>query len=186
MPLVNQIILREGDILAIIDQMRTSIPDEIKQARRVTQEKERILAQAQSEASNLLARSRAETQRAMEREGLLRAAEQRSQELLQEASGQSQRLMREAEEHAEHLKTDADGYVTDTLRALHEHLLNVETEVGHTIMSIERGLESLEVPPENPEFDDEVDEESEELPPPGHAMPRRISLAADTMGGPAY
>ena len=39
MPLVNQIILKEGDILNIVDQMRTTIPDEIKQARRVIQEK---------------------------------------------------------------------------------------------------------------------------------------------------
>ena len=50
MPLVNQILIKEGDILNIVDQMRTSIPDEIKQARRIIQEKERILAQAQADA----------------------------------------------------------------------------------------------------------------------------------------
>ncbi|MBO0778136.1 MAG: hypothetical protein J2P37_04840, partial [Ktedonobacteraceae bacterium] len=42
MPLLNQIIVKESDILSVIDQMRTSIPEEIKQARRVIQEKERI------------------------------------------------------------------------------------------------------------------------------------------------
>src|SRR2546421_428213 len=47
MPVVNQVMIKEGDILNIVDQMRTSIPDEIKQARRIIQEKERILAQAQ-------------------------------------------------------------------------------------------------------------------------------------------
>jgi len=74
MPLVNQIMIKEGDILNIVDQMRTSIPDEIKQARRIIQEKERILAQAQSDASTLLTRAREETERAMKREGLLRTA----------------------------------------------------------------------------------------------------------------
>ena len=72
MPLVNQIVIKEADILNIVDQMRTSIPDEIKQARRIIQEKERILAQAQSDASTLLARAREETERAMNREGLRR------------------------------------------------------------------------------------------------------------------
>lgn len=91
MPLVNQIILKEGDILSIVDQMRTTIPDEIKQARRIIQEKERILAQAQAEASTLLARAREETERAMNREGLLRAAEQRSQELVHSAEQQAQK-----------------------------------------------------------------------------------------------
>ena len=44
MPLVNQIIVKESEILSIIEQMRTTIPDEVKQSRRVIQEKERILA----------------------------------------------------------------------------------------------------------------------------------------------
>ena len=39
MPLVNQIILKESDILNIVDQLRTTIPDEIKQARRIIQDK---------------------------------------------------------------------------------------------------------------------------------------------------
>jgi len=54
MPLVNQLMVKEADILSIIDQMRTSIPDEIKQARRILQDKERILAQAQADASKLM------------------------------------------------------------------------------------------------------------------------------------
>ncbi len=111
MPLVNQIIIKEADILSIVDQMRTSIPDEIKQARRIIQEKERILAQAQAEATALRERARAETDQAMKREGLLRAADERSQELL-----------RHAEAEAERLKDDAYAYVGETLRALRDHL----------------------------------------------------------------
>src|SRR5207237_9639710 len=60
-PLTNQIRIKEVDILNIVDQMRTSIPDEIKQARRVIQEKERILAQAQADGSALLSTARNET-----------------------------------------------------------------------------------------------------------------------------
>ena len=77
MPFMNQIILKEADILSIVDQMRTSIPDEIKQSRRILQDKERILAQAQADAASLLAKAREESERAMNREGLLRAAEER-------------------------------------------------------------------------------------------------------------
>src|SRR2546430_14420428 len=96
--------------------MRTSIPDEIKQARRVIQEKERILAQAQADASTLLARAREETERAMNREGLLRAAEGRSQEMVQQAEEHSQAVVRQAEEQKERLKTDDDTYDAETLR----------------------------------------------------------------------
>lgn len=188
MPLVNQIIIKEGDILGIVDQMRTSIPDEIKQARRIIQDKERIIAQAQADAANILTRAREETERVMNREGLLHAAEERSKELVEQANRQSQEMLRRAEEHSERLRVEADGYVIETLRALREHLMSIETDVGRTILSIERGLESLE--PQQDEMDAVDDEQPDESqmaddfqPPPA---PRRASLATDTTGGPMY
>jgi vacuolar-type H+-ATPase subunit H len=180
MPLFNQIMLKESDILNIIEQMRTAIPDEIKQSRRIIQEKERILAQAQADASALLARAREESERAMNREGLLRAAEDRSQE-----------MVRQAEEQAEHLKIEADAYVAETLRALREHLSSIELEVGRSILSIEKGLASLGLNPDeagdNEEQDDPYPEdEMEEISEEGYLKPRSSSLAADTIGGPMY
>jgi hypothetical protein len=185
MPVVNQIMIREADILSIVDQMRTTIPDEIKQARRIIQDKERLMAQAQAEASKLLARSREESERAMNREGLLHVAEERSRE-----------MMRRAEVNAEQLKTEADAYVADTLRGLRDHLSAIEMEVGRSILSIEKGLSSLELPPEGEEYAEGDDAgESEELyddyeepadASPPRPIPRRSSLAVDTMGGPMY
>jgi ABC-type transporter Mla subunit MlaD len=174
--------------------MRTSIPDEIKQARRVIQEKERILAQAQADASTLLARAREETERAMNREGLLRAAEARSQEMVQQAEESSQAVMRRAEELNERLKTDADTYVAETLRNLKDHLASIEMDISRSILSIEKGLESLEIPEEEEEGEnvEEVNEfydnseVREDIATPSRSVPRRASLANDTIGGPLY
>lgn len=175
MPLVSQIIVKETDILNIIDQLRTTIPDEIKQARRVIQDKERILAQAQAEANALLARARTESEQAVNREGLLKAAEVRSQE-----------MVRRAEEEATVLRTEADGYVIETLRALRDHLNSIETDIGRSILSIEKGLATLEETEEG-----EAENEtyySEEVAGEGSPTSRRraSSLAFDTMGGPMF
>jgi len=179
MPLVSQILVKETDIFSIIDQMRVSIPDEIKQARRIIQDKERILAQAQADASKIMTQAREESERAMKREGLLRSAEARSREIL-----------RLADEKAEQIKVEADAYVTETLRALRDHLASIEMDVGRSILSIEKGLASLEQLPEEAEEgrEDAYKEEEglEEMQPPSQPIPRRASLAADTMGGPMY
>lgn len=179
LPLSNLLMVKEADILSIIDQMRASIPEEIMQSRHILQEKERILAQAQTDANKLLARAREESERAMKREGLLSSAEERSQKIL-----------RLAEEKAEQLKIEADAYVVETLRALRDHLSSIEMEVGRSILSIEKGLASLESPPEEDEEGEEEayeeDEEPEETEPPARSIPRRASLAIDTMGGPMY
>jgi len=174
MPLVSQIIVKEADILNIVDQLRTTIPDEIKQARRVIQDKERILAQAQADANALLARARDESEMAVNREGLLKAAELRSQEMVQRA-----------EDEAAMLKTEADGYVVETLRALRDHLNSIETDIGRSILSIEKGLATLEGEEgggnENVVYDEEEFGES-----PQPFQRRASSLADDTMGGPMF
>ncbi|HEV7236918.1 MAG TPA: hypothetical protein VGN15_12090 [Ktedonobacteraceae bacterium] len=198
MPLVNQIIMKEGDILNIVDQMRTSVPDEIKQARRVIQEKERILAQAQADATTLLSRAREETERAMNREGLLRTAEARSQELMRQAEEQAKSVVRQAEEHSTQLKVDADNYVTETLRNLKDHLSSIEIDVSRSILSIEKGLESLELPEDENGAEEDVEEDfyenaaeldgasASQPTSASRPAPRRASLANDTMGGPVY
>jgi len=184
-PLTNQVMIKESDMLNLIDQMRISIPEEIKQARRVNQDKERILAQAQADASQLLTKSREESERVMNREGLLRAAEERSQLLVREAAAQAQGVVKNAEEQAEQLKVDADSYVAETLRNLKEHLLSIETEVGRTIFSIEKGLDSLQDPGiDSEEAEEEL--EDDELQPSMQIMPRSSSLAADTIGRPQH
>lgn len=176
MPLVSQIIVKEADILHLVDQLRTTIPDEIKQARRVIQDKERILAQAQAEANALLARARAESEQAVNREGLLKAAEARSQE-----------MVRRAESEVTVLKAEADNYVVETLRALRDHLNSIETDIGRSILSIEKGLATLEgegFAEDEYEEDAYPAEESNGVRP---LAPRRASsLAADTMGGPMF
>ncbi len=130
-PLVNQIMVKEADILNIIDQMRTSIPDEFKQARAIIHDKERILGQAQADANKLITRAQEEAEEAVHREGLLRLAD----------------------EKAEQIKVEADAYVVETLRALRDHLTNIEMDIDRSILSIEKGLASLELPGEEGEED---------------------------------
>ncbi len=173
-PLVNHLMVKEADILSIIDQMRTSIPDEIKQGRRIIQDKERILAQAQADASKLIARAREEFEQAINREGLLLVAEERSREIL-----------RLADENAEQLKVEADAYVAETLRALRDHLASIEMDIGRSILSIEKGLASLEQSFQGEE-EEEEEEQSQEIQPAARPVPRRASLAVDTLGGQMY
>ena len=166
MPLVNQIMVKEADILNIIDQMRTSIPDEFKQARTIIHDKERILAQAQADANKLLARAQEEAEEAVHREGLLRLAD----------------------EKAEQIKVEADAYVVETLRALRDHLTSIEMDIDRSILSIEKGLASLELPGEEGEEDvyEEVGNGQPNVSSPIKTKPRSASLAVDTIGGPVH
>ena len=161
-PLVNQIMVKEADILNIIDQMRSSIPDELKQARAIIHDKERILAQAQADANKLLAQAHEKAEDTVHGEGLLRLAD----------------------EKAEQIKVEADAYVAETLRALRDHLTSIEMDIDRSILSIEKGLASLELPDEG--VYEEIGNGQSDISTQAKTMPRSASLAADTMGGPVY
>ena len=163
-PLVNQIMVKEADILNIIDQMRTSIPDEFNQARAIIHDKERIVAQAQADANKIIVRAQEKAEEAVHREGLLRLAD----------------------EKAEQIKVEADAYVAETLRALRDHLTSIEMDIDRSILSIEKGLASLELPDEEGE-EYEFEETGNGQPDISSQIktkPRSASLAVDTIGGP--
>lgn len=54
MPLTNKVMINKEEMLEIITDMRIKLPDEIKQASWIKEERQRILSETQSEASNII------------------------------------------------------------------------------------------------------------------------------------
>lgn len=131
-PLTSRVLVQEKEILNLIDQLRMSLPDEIKQARRINQEKERILNQAHEEAKRIVAAAEEEANRLVNNDELIRAAEERAADIVQSA-----------QEKAEQIRQGADLYAAEALHTLEEHLATIETEVARTMLSIRKGLEAL-------------------------------------------
>ena len=110
-PLTSNVLIDEDDYLDIIDQMRISIPEEIKQARRIQQERERIIAQAREEEEHILALAREKATNLVN-----------EHELIQEAEARSAAILEEARREAEEIRAEADEYVIEVLSQLEEQL----------------------------------------------------------------
>ncbi|GEM_PF-783832 len=132
MPMTNRVLVREQEVLQLIDQIRAAVPEEIKQARRLNQERDRVLAQAQAEASRIRAAAREEAERLINDE-----------EMVQLAAERAEQIEREAEERARQLRDGADIYAAETLRGLEEQLNSLQMQLDQTILSIHKGLETL-------------------------------------------
>ena len=51
---MRKVVVDEDKLLSIIDQMRVSIPDEIKKAQQLLSQRDRLIAQGQEEANRTL------------------------------------------------------------------------------------------------------------------------------------
>ncbi|HHX09443.1 MAG TPA: hypothetical protein GX730_08470 [Chloroflexi bacterium] len=131
-PLSRNVVVDENAFMDIIDQMRISIPDEIKKAQQVIAQKDRILAQAQEEANRTVSIAREKSERMVEKSDVYQSAQSKADDII-----------RQAELDAEQSQHDADRYVVDTLAGL-------ERELKRILAQVENGINSLK-PEENEE-----------------------------------
>ncbi len=124
--LTNNIIVDQGEALDLIDQLRVTIPEEIRTAKRVNAEVERLLEQAHVEAEQILARAQEQATYLIEERELTRQAEEMSLE-----------IVRQARAEGDQIRGGADVYASEVLQTL-------EAEVMRTLKSIRLGLDLLD------------------------------------------
>ena len=96
-PMSAYLMVNEDKIYNIVDQLRITVPDEIKRANRIESEKERILAQAHEEAERIRELAKQEATELVNREVITSAAQQRADLILERARRDAQSLRQEAD-----------------------------------------------------------------------------------------
>jgi len=113
-------------MLDIIDQMRVTIPEEVKKAQQLLAQKDRILAQAQEEASRIVTLAKEKAEQIVEREAIVKSAQTRASQ-----------IVNQAREDANITRRDADDYVIDSLQNMEEEVTRLLTQVRNGIRKIE-------------------------------------------------
>jgi fructoselysine-6-P-deglycase FrlB-like protein len=119
------VLLDEQRAWEIIDQMRVSIPEEVKKARRINQERDRIIAQANEEATRIVDLGRDEAQQL--------ASET---EIARQAQARAQTIVERAQREADALKADADDYTIQVLSKLEEDLAKALSIVRNGLLKL--------------------------------------------------
>ncbi len=127
LPLSTVRMVDEESALNLIDQMRVAVPEEIKKAKRIQQEKDRILAQAQEEAERIKELAREEAKGMVARDAIVQGAEARAQTIVERA-----------QRDADQLKRDADDYVLTVLGQLEQAVSSWQTEIRGGINKLQR------------------------------------------------
>src|SRR5258706_11860203 len=79
-PLTDQVRIDREEIYDILDQMRATIPEEIKQARWIVKERQEMLAEAKREVDRLLAEAREQAVREASQTEIVKIAERQAQD----------------------------------------------------------------------------------------------------------
>src|SRR4051794_4338237 len=124
-PMTDQVRIDREEIWEIIDQMRSTIPEEIKQARWIVKERQEMLAEAKREAERLISEAREQAAREASQQEVVRLAERQAHELIEEARGKERQIRLGAEDYAD------------------EILNTLEVNLGKFLAAVQRGREQL-------------------------------------------
>ena len=123
----------ERRIWPLLDQMRISIPDEVRRAERIIREKDRTMAQAHEEAERIIALARSEAAQLTAEHTIAKSAEERAAA-----------ARKHAEREVETIRAGADDYAFDVLCKL-------EQELKRALTVIENGIRTIQVEQEGRE-----------------------------------
>ncbi len=136
-PFSNRVMVEEEEFLAIVDQLRVTVPNEIRQAQRVIREREAIVLQAQDEAAKILDVARQQAEYIVSQHGVLNEARQRGEELLQQVEIAHRRSIKDIDQYAleqftrmEEAMQDGMNIILDAVREASTTLDQAKRHVG--------------------------------------------------------
>jgi F0F1-type ATP synthase membrane subunit b/b' len=124
-PLSSSVMLNRAEVEELLSELRTRMPEELRQARWLLKERDDVLAGANREAEQIVTDARDERDRMVS-----------EQEVTKAAHREADRIVEEAREQARVLRLEAEDYVDSKLA-------NFEIVLQKTMTQVEKGRERL-------------------------------------------
>jgi cell division septum initiation protein DivIVA len=125
-PLTDQVRIDREAIYELLDEMRSTIPEEVKQARWIVKERQEMLAEAKREADRIVAEARDAAAREVSQQEVVRKAEREAESILEEARQREREVRLGAEDYAD------------------EVLGTLEVNLGKFLAAVQRGRDRLQ------------------------------------------
>jgi hypothetical protein len=122
----HSVMIDEDKILDLIDQMRVSIPEEIKKSQQLLAQSDRIIAKAKEEATNIVSMSKDKSDELVQHDAIVLAAQARADQIIAQARNE-----------AENIRREADMYSLDSLTRL-------EMEIDRSLNQVRNGIQVLQ------------------------------------------
>ncbi len=125
-PFTRKIMLEEDRMLDLLDRIRTTMPEEIRQAKWIIQEREKVLSDSQKEAIRIIDDAQRQVEKRAE-----------DSEIARQAKIVADEIVAKSEAAAREIREGARGYAD-------EILVNLQDSLGKIMSQIEQGRSELQ------------------------------------------
>ncbi len=125
MPMSASCMVNRGELLALLEELRALLPEELDLADRLLSERDHVVAEGRVEAERIVAAAHDERMRLVS-----------ETEVFTQAQLEAQRVLHEAQQEADELRTEVDQYIDGKLATF-------EITLNKTLGAVMRGRERL-------------------------------------------
>ena len=116
LPLSASSTINKDEVLAIINEIQASMPDELRSARWLLKEREEFRAKMRREGDEIVALARNRAEQMVQRTQVVKAAEARARKVLEQADAEARRLRLEAEDYCDQKLGSFENVLQRTLQ----------------------------------------------------------------------
>ena len=140
-------LINKEELFGIIEQIRLTYPEDLKQAEYVKKERGRILQDAEKEAKMLTDEAKNKVAKMVDESEIVRLAKQKASEIINDAQDKANQIFLQANEQAtnvkEEKKKEINDYQDEVLTYIVSMLQKTETASEHAVSSIAKAIDEL-------------------------------------------
>ena len=101
MPMSASVRVNKEEVLELLEDALTRLPDELRSARWLLKEREEFIARSRRDGEDLIADAKSRVAHMVQRTEVVKAAELRSQQIIEDAEASARRMRRETEDYCD-------------------------------------------------------------------------------------
>ena len=126
-PLSGRCLLDKDELTEIIEDIKLKLPDDLKQAKWIKSERDRILAEAKAEADKIIKTANEQIIEMVDENEITKKAMNRANDIMVKAQSESKATKDASIEYTDYLLENVERVVTNVLRELEQCVVTVKS-----------------------------------------------------------
>ncbi|NLY20041.1 MAG: ATPase [Tissierellia bacterium] len=120
-PFSGKTVINKEELLEIVQTLRVGLPDEIKQAAWIKEERDRIIKEAEAEAHEKISLAQQKAAELIDESELMQEATNQAEKLINNAQAESKQIREGARDYADQILQNTQENLSEVIKLLNEN-----------------------------------------------------------------
>ena len=142
-PVINKAFVNKDELLSLVQEIRLKLPDELKQAKWVKEERARIIEEAEKQANDIIKEAENRIISMIDEHEITRKAYDKKQEIIATANEMSREIDKGTRTYADNILSDMEDTIKEIDAKFKDGVAYISLKLEETLQTIEENRKEL-------------------------------------------